>query len=381
MSPFLKNEPHIRSDTHEGGYILFLLMVIGTLLFIFIFTSLFEVKNSLKIAGVTRVHDAAFNIAEAGKENGLANLRADSVLLDSIVNNYKVILQNVSFENGNYSVQCRANATKDTISLLSTGTVGTESVTIEITCLRFDTFLSRFVAAVTTLSKDTIVGDITINGNDTNTLTNTTGSGVYGVYSFDSCYFKNSLTHPTYPEVAGNGNPLPGLAGWGNGSLLQSTDTAHFPHNPEEVVGVSSGFFNSYKNNKTISPVLNINNEIAYLTTFNSPGSIVLSGSGILICHNDADTATLKNIHGTFKGLIIADRIINLTTDAKIIGAVYTLSSLSRSKLSGQSWNKFGGNGSPPTPMIRYSSQVLKSIKTLIKWNYVVVKALSWKEL
>lgn len=80
--------------------------------------------------------------------------------------------------------------------------------------------------------------------------------------------------------------------------------------------------------------------------------SVDVTGSGILIVHNDQLNAVLKNLNkGTFKGIIIADNIINIHTD--IIGAVFTLTSKTSGSVIGN------GNG-----QILYSSEAIENALT-----------------
>lgn len=69
----------------------------------------------------------------------------------------------------------------------------------------------------------------------------------------------------------------------------------------------------------------------------------------ILIVHNASSTAIAKNVHGSFKGLFMADKIEHINAGTDILGMVYA-------------WGQFGnvfGNG---TSTIRYSSETLANL-------------------
>lgn len=80
-----------------------------------------------------------------------------------------------------------------------------------------------------------------------------------------------------------------------------------------------------------------------------------VNGSGILIIHNSATNATIKNINsGTFKGLIIADDIVHIHTT--IIGAIIGITS------SPSSGNCIG-NGSG---IVKYSSEAISQATSTV---------------
>jgi len=59
-----------------------------------------------------------------------------------------------------------------------------------------------------------------------------------------------------------------------------------------------------------------------------SAGAVDLSGiTGIVICHNSAGNASLGNVHGNFKGLILTDTVHHINGGAEILGAFVGLGS------------------------------------------------------
>ncbi len=92
--------------------------------------------------------------------------------------------------------------------------------------------------------------------------------------------------------------------------------------------------------------------------------SILNNGTGVLIVHNSAGNAVMKNLNkGTFKGVIIADDIVHIHNT--IIGAVISLTST-------PSEGNAIGNGSGE---VLFSSQVLQGFGWLRQ-----VKPLNWKQ-
>lgn len=348
-----------KNDSNRNGFILVPLLIIGTFIFLLALSALASMKNSLKAAGVQKSQESAFNIAEAGKEHALAKLRSNSIVFEA--NKYKNIFSNIPFGGGYYSAQCSTNVSIDTLWLFSQGVVNNQSVKIEVVCHRYDIFLSQFKAAIMSRSADSIIGNITVDGRDwDSTNLDTVGRGVYGIYSCDT-----SLSDTKGNAAVGGIGIEPPVKGIVPGSVQNKMDTMTFPHTPQEILGMDSTTLNTF--NKSDSSIATING-IVYWNDFRF-SSLVLSGYGVLVCHNSSFTATLKNVHGSFKGLIIADKIAHVNAAASILGSVITLS-------NSPAPNVFGSGN----PKIRYSSQILKSLEKLLLFNPIKVDALSWKE-
>ncbi|MFW6244574.1 MAG: hypothetical protein ACOC36_01675, partial [Fibrobacterota bacterium] len=97
--------------------------------------------------------------------------------------------------------------------------------------------------------------------------------------------------------------------------------------------------------------------------------------SGILIVNNSTKTAELRANTGMFKGIIIVDKTAKLNGNAKILGAIVTLTDGSVEYVDdGTSY--FTG-----TADIRYSSRVLKNLGKYCDNLLRDVRELSWKEL
>ncbi|MBD3420246.1 MAG: hypothetical protein GF398_09040 [Chitinivibrionales bacterium] len=89
-------------------------------------------RNS-KATRKTRVNASLLNIVEAGKEHGLALLRSGSI--DPEAGSTIALLQNIPFDNGTYSVSCKANADADMIWLSASGEKEGISKQIEVACM------------------------------------------------------------------------------------------------------------------------------------------------------------------------------------------------------------------------------------------------------
>jgi hypothetical protein len=362
---------------NSDGYILIALLIIGVLVCTIALITFTSMRNSLKSAGSKRVNTCAFNIAEAGKEHALAQLRGKIVvpIADSSIG----ILNNVQFGKetclGAYTVRCSSNTAKNKLWLRSQGGAGNQSVKIEVVCNRYS-IISKLAfkpeGAVNARAVVQTTGNITIDGRDWDSSGSATvGNGVYGVSTCRT--FENDKGASS---VGGNGNAPPAKGEAAN-SVKQFADSVNFPKTPEEVLGVAPGFLDPYIVN-TLPPLPF--HGIVYLNTsanisFNSNN--LAGSSGILIVHDSSNhsgtgTGTMDGVHGDFKGIIIADRFNQLNSNGNMYGAIVALSQISLKDIF--------GNG---TPKVRYSSQVLQNLlnyvdQTTLKY-YIDVD--SWKEL
>jgi hypothetical protein len=361
---------------NSPGYILFILVIIGVLVSLVAVATFSSMRNSLKTAGAKRTNVCAFNIAEAGKEHGLAQLRGK--LANPIANSSIHLLDSVRFGKetctGTYTVRCSSNTAKDTLWVRSHGIAGNQSVTIQVACYRY-TVLSKLAfkpaAAVSARSVIQTTGNITIDGrNWDSTGADTIGTGVYGV---STC---RTFDNGGNASIGGNGIEPP-KKGEAVGSVRQFADSVNFPKTPEEALGVPQGFLDPYIVNSLPSMPFH---GIVYLNTSGNVAFTAndLSGSsGILIVHDSSNhsgtgTATMDGVHGDFKGIIIADKIDKLNSNGAVYGAIVALSQIALKDIF--------GNG---TPVVRYSSRVLQNLLNYVDQNSLTyyVDAISWKEL
>lgn len=220
-------------------------------------------------------------------------------------------------------------------------------------------------AAITAQGPVTTLGNINVDGRDWNiTGTAITGSGVYGISSMSTISNGGSST------VGGNGwapskpaNPLAQepLADWADGVNKDSDgatdeesfdgvdndgdgsideDTAGYPTNPDVMLSLapntlknaaiaSNTYFTSQAqfdaavaaNGNTVPGGKIIYCDFPHWqpvtlgATFNNPPSVIVH-------HNATGTAEMKNVHGSFVGLLLADFLTHLNGDFVILGAV-----------------------------------------------------------
>jgi hypothetical protein len=80
----------------------------------------------------------------------------------------------------------------------------------------------------------------------------------------------------------------------------------------------------------------------------------------------------MREVHGDFKGIIIADKIDHLNSNEYVYGAIVALSEYTSSNIF--------GNGNP---YVRYCSQVLQNLFNYVEESKIkyYVDEISWKEL
>ncbi len=305
----------------------------------------------------------AFNIAEAGKEIALADLRSGKKIPES--DSTIVFYSSFPFGGGNFTVTCEGSSGLDTIILISEAIHGDEKAIIKAICQLSFTNINvncNVDAAITTRSEITTSGTIVVDGRDWNAAGNTiVGTGVKGI---KTC---GAFTQKGNSQIGGDGNaPAKKVS---DPIIEEYASSTGYPETPEEVLGLPAGILDAYKTDTL--PTLPFNG-ICYYTPAGEVKAPDLTGSsGIFICHNDSKTASLKNFHGDFKGLLISDRINHVNATALILGAVFTLSEQSGT-------NAFGNGNSD----IKYSSEVLADLGNISVQvggtNYDVV---SWRQL
>lgn len=362
-------------NNKNDGFVLFTIVLIGAIIALMAVTMLFSMQSSLKTVGTKKTNECAFNIAEAGKENALAQLRR--ALVSPEANKAITIFNASAFGKGTcqgtYTVRCSSNTAIDTLWLWSKGVVGSQSVTLEVVCHRYTVIANiNFpqIAAVTSRSSISTLGNIVIDGQDWDSTGNKIlGNGVFGV---STC---RNFDDGGSSAIGGNGNAPPTPKGVADSSVKQFADSINFPSTPEEVLGLQPGSLDSYIVNTLPSMPFH---GIVYL---NTTGSVTFTGkgldgsSGILIVHDTSNrvgtgTATMIEVHGDFKGIIISDRIYKLNSNGEMYGAILGLSKIDLG-------NTFG-NG---TPKVRFSSQVLNNLANYATGLIYLVDVLSWREL
>jgi hypothetical protein len=123
--------------------------------------------------------------------------------------------------------------------------------------------------------------------------------------------------------------------------------------------------FNEYLNSIRIAPsdasTSAFSNQIVYINgNYTKPPD---GSSGILIVHNDSNNAALGNLNtGTFRGIIIADKINKINGNAQIIGAIFAF---------GESSDGVQVDDLTGTPNIKYSKQAIGKYRPKIPHKIV----------
>lgn len=306
---------------------------------------------------------SAFNIAEAGKEIALADLRSGKQV--PFADSTTLFYSNNPFASGTFTVTCYGNTSLDTITLTSTGKKGDQTAILEARCLiKYNDykFSASVDAAITTRSEVTTLGNITIDGRDYDSTGTLVGTGVKAI---KSC---GAITQSGNSVIGGDGvAPAKKVT---DPIIEEYVSDGGYPETPEQLLGLPAGALNQFRTSTL--PSLPFNGIVYYVPpddSFNVPN---LQGSeGLFIVHNDDCDAKMMNFDGKFTGLIIADQIAHVNAGALIIGAIYTLS-----KESGT--NAFG-NGDAH---ILYSSSVIDAINhTTISVADTEFKILSWRQI
>ncbi|MBN1602893.1 MAG: hypothetical protein JW915_14895 [Chitinispirillaceae bacterium] len=318
----------------------------------------YSTRSTLKASGRKLSKVASLNIAEAGKEQVIADLRERTLNLQ---HNKKIFCyNNEPFGGGAFTVTC-STTTMDTAVILSIGYKGNDTSKIEVVAYINPDSWQRWVkGAVTARTSVNTLGKIEIDGRDydTSSFSGTclgTG-GVVGVAAGGSVTVDNSSS-----GVGGN-YTSPQKAVLEGETACQNIDTTGYPQTPEDLLGMTSAQLEAYK--WTTPPPSDYVGIVYSETPYDFAG-------GIMILHNSSGTASLGNYNGNFKGLIIADEVKHFNAGSTVLGAIFMLG-----KTSGG--NCFG-NG---TAKIHYSSQMLEKVTKFIPvTERRTVNVASWREV
>lgn len=289
-----------------------------------------------KIIAIEQDRNKAFYLAEAAVDQKLQEVRAGNTSSVS-----------ASFGDGSYTASYDANTKKITAA----GTVnGAASTLIAVVAKTMPPGVKGAISAVGAV---TFSGNINVDGRDYTSSGILTGStGTYGASS------GSTVTQSGSSTIGGNGIAPADPA---NPATIEQNSGYSYT-SPESVLGLSAGSLDSYK---TSTPPSLPMSGIVYYTgnEWIAPnfGTSSAPSTGILIVHNTAGTALLKNVHGWFKGLIITDDLVHINGDATIIGGVVLQKSTGNTV----------GNGDAD---VLYSSSVLKDLPAS---NYEIV---SWED-
>lgn len=346
------------------GLLIFLIGVIGIAGTIFI--SLFRFSN-LSSENITKAYyrQMANNIAQSGANMALRQLANNS--------SWRSGYSNKSMLGGKCTVRIADTTYKGNpvIKIVSVGimsykikdweTNGT-SITDTTSCFVIKGFMPATVkAAITTNNPVETKGNLTVDGrNHSVTGTLIEGSGTLGIWttktldqSGASTIGGTSLGADFTPKKNANSSTYKTGQTWPGG----------YPSTPDGILGGISGGYpegtlkaiaqSKAKGSQYTTNPSSLTYPLKGITYVELPSgstwqSMDIQGSGILIVHNSACNAIMKNINsGTFTGLIIADDLVHVHAD--IIGAIIGLSA------SPSEGNCIGnGNGT-----VMYSSEAI----------------------
>lgn len=241
-------------------------------------------------------------------------------------------------------------------------------------------------AAVTSLAPVETTGTITIDGRDHDPDGNLVDTGVDGILC------GQGISAEGASGVGGNGIAPVNGAVEADGVFDENFDFSTiypdgYPDNPDKVFEVTDGTLKAaaqgagtYFDNQADYDAFLVANggslpggEIIYLD-FDECISTEIGDSlndppSILVMHNSSGDSNMKNVHGQFRGMIIADSITHVNAGTQIIGAVQTLWKLAVG-------NVFGNGNSD----ILFSSEVLANLPRVVQigggWNVT-----SWREV
>jgi hypothetical protein len=301
--------------------------------------SMFEMSfHETRIANIDQAQDKAFYLAESAIDQKLKEIRANNFAAIAATSlgagTYSAVYC------GPYGTSCGDSANPQIAKITATGTVGGISKTIIAVVQKK---IPGVRGAISANEDVELNGSISVDGRDHDADGNLIAGepGTYGISS------GGTINQTGSSDIGGNGFAPTQPA---NPAAIQENATTDVYTTPEAALGLEPGSLDAYK---TSSEPATPFNGIVYFTgnEWNAPnfGSASAPSTGILIVHNTSASAVLKNIHGTFKGLIIADDLIHINGDAEIIGGVILQKSTGNTV----------GNGSA---LVKFSSAVLNGL-------------------
>ncbi len=335
----------MKNNKYKRGSVL-----VGSALVIFILTLVagnYLVFISSGSLGIKKMNDStkAFFLAEAGLQR-----------IYYEINHGGSNTVTASLGSGSYTASYDSAAN----TITSTGTAGGISRTVAVDIIPIPPGVH---GAITAQSNVSSTGSIVIDGRD-HTITGAL-NGAPGTYGIS--------TSGDYTQSGSS------LVGGGGIAPANPADTSSYQENaaptgslPWEILGVTEAWFNANIPAQSVAPPQNNSGVYYYDPGPNNSWIGVNFGvsSGILIVHNSTNNAVMKNLTGTFVGLIITDAVEHVTGNALIIGALVTTT---------QAGNAMG-NGNA---QILYSSQALVNAGTTYLPAATFTKEIksgSWRE-
>jgi len=359
---------HLSAATlrRENGSAMIFVLVIAVICNILIGSVLLSSRYSSKKSMNRREKISVINIAEAGKEHFYAKLLYEGYVpkKDSI----EVVFNKVAFGNGCYTVVCSAGVNIDTMKIRVRGEEGNNHNTIEVLLTKkSDVDLARLnirsKAAVVSKSEVDIVGNISIDGREYDSLNNLKGGGTFGIVTEKIVNLNGSA------EVGGNTLAPVGKKDFPTYRAMVSKEGVKISDSlssPEAFLQIPVGSLDKYKTDLSKLTI-----PFHGLVYFDGDTHIPDLGksSGVIIVHNSTKSAELHLNGGEFKGLIICDVMNKVNGTGKILGSVVAI---------GDKTGSHFGNG---TAEIHYSKDVLSNLEALCTNLHYKIEELSWREL
>lgn len=348
---------------NNKGSAVITVLVIGVILNLIIAGFMISSRDSSSKSKTRRNRSNLVNIAEAGKEHLYGQIQGGA--FKPVKNNRVTYCLDKPFENGNFSVSCSTNISKDTIWVNSAAAYQGRMTTIQSVAKLSPQIHIPFPSvrgALTARSRITVKGNITIDGRDYDTANIMTGSGTLGVSTCNLLFLEGNAS------VGGSGTIPQSKHGFENIRSIVSEENASvepFFASPEAFLGLPEGALDEYKSSNWSTPF----HGLIYLTQDYVGPVHFENSSGILIVHNQYKTAELQITNGLFKGLIITDKMAKINGNALVLGAVVTLCEGEVSTF---------GTG---TALIRYSSQVLSNLAKYCENLKKKVEQISWEQV
>lgn len=354
------------------------------------------------------VMEQAFYLAESGAFSAIAELNSGD---DADGDGLGVVI--AGYAGGDY--RTRTTDLGDfAFKLVSVGDYNERERAVEVVAQQTKLQLEGTIrGAITANGAVTTLGSIIVDGRDYDESgTNVVGPGMEGVSSRGNVVIGGSAS------CGGNGNtPITGAnpadgvfeknASWGDGidndgdglvdeeafdgidndgdglidedigdSYPQSPDIAlHLPPGTLEAAARYSGtyfddplkfeeYFLAQGENLPGGQVFYL--DFDYITPMNF-GTSLNDDPSIIVMHNATGSAEMKNLHGQFKGLIMADVVTHINGDIKIVGAVHSFAD--------ENLGNAYGNGNAE---VLYSSAVLGRLPLVGVGSFSIK---SWREI
>ncbi len=326
-------------------------------------------------------HIERFYIAHAGISAAMAEVSAD---VDYDGNGLGDM--SADFGGGRYDVTAARNGTAWT--LLSVGTDASNyERAIEVVAEHSAAPLSATpTAAITSMAPVSLGGRITVDGRDHDINGNLLGEGVQGIVS------GGAIVSEGHSRAGGNDIAPIRRADEADGVFDEDYDFSDlypsgYPDNPDDALGLPQGTLRAaaqaggtlFTSQDDWDDFLGANGGVApggaiIYFDFDEArptelGSAMNDLPSILIMHNATGDANMKNVHGKFKGLILADSITHVNERTEILGAIQT----TWPEAAG---NAFGNGNSD----ILFSSEVVANLPGAIEGGGPL-QIVSWREV